>query len=96
MPSGTICARNPHPQPLSLRGRGESPRFLVVRGIIAAGVLLLALGAAACSPEQGRRPGQAGADVGNKPSDPAAVEIHGRLDPTFDVPEVGQAVQRER
>ncbi len=68
----------------------------MIKFAITAGVLLLALGAAACSPEQGRRPGQSGADVGNKPSDPAAVEIHGRLDPTFDVPEVGQAVQRER
>ena len=47
---------------------------------------LLALGLAACSPEDGRRAGERGADVGNRPDEPAEVELHGKSDPSHDVP----------
>lgn len=63
------------------------------RGVLA-GLLVAGLALAACSPEAARSRGERGADIGNRPSDPTAVEIHGRTNPGFDVPEVGQAVRK--
>jgi hypothetical protein len=56
------------------------PRLLAIA--LAAGALLLA----ACSPEAERTRGEAGADVGNKPSESAAVDLHGKENPDLDVP----------
>ena len=66
-----------------------------IKPLLAAAVLILGL-LAACSPEANRTRGEKGADVGNSPEDPAAVEIHGKVDPGFDVPTIGQGIQRER
>jgi hypothetical protein len=53
---------------------------------------LIAAALAACSPEATRaRGGGPGADVGNRG---AQVEIHGRVDPSFKEPSVGQAIRR--
>jgi len=52
--------------------------------------LLLTLAAllfVACSPEDGRQRGQAGADIGNRPEASADVDLHGKQDPDFDVPD---------
>lgn len=65
------------------------------RRLIVPGVVALALLLAGCSPEQGRERGQRGADVGNRPEDSAAVDIHGRTDPAFDVREVGRAIKTQ-
>lgn len=61
------------------------------------GALLLsaALLMAACSPEQGRIRGERGADIGNRPKDSAAVDIHGRTDSSFDVRLVGRGIKTQ-
>jgi len=56
-------------------------RFLAVALTLAALLLV------ACSPEDGRRRGQAGADVGNRPDASADVDLHGQQNPNFDVPD---------
>ncbi len=59
---------------------------LVVAGLVAAG----------CSPEATRtRGGGPGADVGNRTLGPA-VDLHGRTNPLFDTPAIGQAEQASR
>lgn len=63
--------------------------------LLAAIILALAL-LAACSPEANRSRGGRGADIGNRPSQPADVELHGTSNPDYQVPSVGQAVQKER
>lgn len=57
-------------------------------------LLSAALLAAACSPEAGRTRGARGADIGNRPSDPSAVQIHGKTNPAFEVPEVGRGIRK--
>ncbi|MBI2760966.1 MAG: hypothetical protein HYX51_06025 [Chloroflexi bacterium] len=66
------------------------------RLLIALSALILALVVAACSPEDGRKRGEKGADVGNRPADPASVELHGSQNPSFDVPLVGRGIEKER
>jgi hypothetical protein len=61
----------------------------LVATLTAAALLL-----AACSPEAERRRGEAGADVGNKPSEPAAVDLHGKENPDFDVPDLLPAAEQ--
>lgn len=60
--------------------------------VLALALVLLA----ACSPEAGRTPGGRGADIGNRPGQPSDVELHGASNPSYQVPTVGQAVQKER
>jgi hypothetical protein len=67
-----------------------------LRYLLPAIVLSLALLAAACSPEANRTRGGKGADIGNRPSQPSDVELHGVSNPSYQVPTVGQAVQKER
>ena len=57
--------------------------------VLVAGALL----AAACtSPEAARmRAGGPGGDIGNRGE---RVEIHGRTDPSYDVPSVGRGIQK--
>ncbi len=66
-----------------------------VRYLLTVLVLALAL-LAACSPEANRTRGGKGADIGNRPSQPSDVELHGVSNPSYQVPTVGQAVQKER
>ena len=54
--------------------------------LIAAAAVAIVLGLTACSPEDGREPGERGADIGNRPERPADVELHGKQNPNFDVP----------
>lgn len=63
-------------------GAGTVARLLAV--VLTVAALLLV----ACSPEDGRVRGEAGADVGNKPSESAAVNLHGKENPDFDVPDL--------
>ena len=56
---------------------------------------LAALAAAACSPEAGRKQGERGADIGNRPRESADVEIHGKSNPAHDVPTVGEGIKKE-
>ncbi len=56
---------------------------------LALGFVLAALWLAACSPEDGRRPGESGADVGNRPDASADIDLHGKQDPDFHVPSRG-------
>ena len=61
---------------------------------------LVGLGLVACSPEDGRRAGERGADVGNRPDEPAEVELHGTSNPAHDVPNrapvVGKAADSKK
>ena len=58
------------------------------------GMVLLAV---ACSPEADRKRGEGrGADIGNRPSASEDVEIHGKTDPSHDVPVVGRGINKER
>lgn len=63
--------------------------MITIRHILAL-VLAAALLAAACSPESDRsRGGGKGADIGNRPDESVSVEVHGTINPAFDVPAVG-------
>jgi hypothetical protein len=64
------------------------------RNLITVGLIAAALAALACSPEDGRKRGGRGGDIGNRPSDSADVEFHGKTDPAYRVPTVGQAVNK--
>ena len=67
-----------------LLGRGRSLGLALVVGAM--------LTAACASPEATRtRQGGPGGDIGNRG---AQVEIHGRTDPAYDVPLVGQGVEK--
>ena len=67
-----------------------------LRRVLGCALLVVALAVGACSPEANReRGGGRGADIGNRPSDPAAVEIHGETNPEHDVPAVGDAIRKE-
>ncbi len=64
------------------------------RGVALMGLLALL---AACGPEAQRTQGGGrGADIGNRPADSAAVEIHGRTDPGYDTPLQGQAIREQQ
>ncbi len=71
-----------------------------IRQMAAAGLAALVLLLVACSPEDGRRPGERGADVGNRPDEPADVELHGTSNPAHDVPDrapvVGKAADSKK
>lgn len=55
--------------------------------------LAAATALAACtSPEASRDRGQPGADPGNRPQ---VLEIHGRIDTSFDTPDVGKAAAQK-
>ena len=60
---------------------------------LALGLLVAAVLTAACSsPEATRaRQGGPGGDIGNRRE---RVEIHGRTDPAYDVPSVGQGIEK--
>lgn len=63
------------------------------QAVLAIVLVVLALSSAACSPEASRqRGGGPGADVGNRVLGPS-VELHGNVDPNFDVPSPGKANQ---
>jgi hypothetical protein len=62
---------------------------LAIVGVVAGSML-----ATACSPEAGRKPGEPGADVGNRASPNELVELHGKIDPDYGVPTVGTGVQQ--
>ena len=49
-----------------------------------------------CARSSRTRGGGRGADVGNRPKDSAEVEIHGKTNPSHDVPAVGQGIKKER
>ena len=67
-----------------LLGRGRSLGLVLVGGAL--------LTAACSSPEATRmRQGGPGGDIGNRP---AQVQIHGRTDPSYDVPRVGQGTEK--
>ena len=63
-------------------------------GRLAAATLLLAALIMACSPEDGRRRGERGADVGNRPKASADVQFHGKSNPERDVPVVGEGIRK--
>ena len=54
--------------------------------LVAVGVVGAVLGLTACSPEDGRKIGERGADTGNRPERSADVELHGKQDPDHNVP----------
>lgn len=61
--------------------------------LAAAVVLLLIVAAAGCSPEYTRvRGGGAGADVGNRTLGPS-IQLHGPVNPAFDEPARGKAIE---
>ena len=63
-----------------------------LKPILVAALLVAALGLVGCSPEATRvRGGGPGADIGNWGS---PVEIHGKTDPSYQVPRVGQGVRK--
>ncbi len=66
-----------------------------LRYLLPAIALSLALLTAACSPEASRTRGGRGADIGNRPGRPVDVELHGTSNPSYQVPAVGQAVEKE-
>ena len=61
---------------------------------ITAAVVAIVLVLTACSPEDGRKIGERGADVGNRPERSADVELHGKSDPAHDVPNKVPAAAR--
>ena len=65
-----------------------------IKYLIGAGVMGAVLGLTACSPEDGRKIGERGADVGNRPERSADVELHGKSDPAHDVPNKVPAAAR--
>lgn len=71
-----------------------------VKRVLAIAFALVGLGLVACSPEDGRKAGERGADVGNRPDEPADVELHGTSNPTHDVPDrapvVGKAADSKK
>jgi hypothetical protein len=67
-----------------------------LRLLAATALVAIALLALACSPEDGRKRGQPGADIGNKPDSSAEVEFHGKKDPDAEVPRAGEAIRKQR
>ena len=62
------------------------------RRVVAIALIVTGLAAAGCSPEASRsRGGGPGADVGNWGS---PVEIHGKTEPSYQVPKVGEAIRK--
>ncbi len=57
-----------------------------LRYLVAAAVVGIVLSLTACSPEDGRKIGERGADIGNRPERSADVELHGKQDPDHNVP----------
>lgn len=68
----------------------RATRWLLTLSLATAAILL-----GACSPEHNRLRGDHGADTGNRPA-AADVDVHGKVNPNFDVPERGQAIREIR
>jgi hypothetical protein len=66
----------------------------VLLRLLAAFVVIGAIAAASCSPEASRKPGEPGADVGNRKSPTEVPELHGKSNPAYQVPTVGAAARK--
>lgn len=67
-------------------------RLRLLASVTITAAVLLAL---ACSPEDGRKRGQPGADTGNKPDSSTEVEFHGKKNPNAEVPRTGAAIRTQ-
>lgn len=72
----------------------DSSRRLLLRRRLLIAAALAGGWAVACSPEDGRKRGEAGADIGNKPDASNEVELHGKENPDYQVPNLLPPAER--